>query len=90
MEAAFDWRAIADTYNISEKLNYVIDILFFMDILMNFRTTYYNSRTALEITDKNLIVKNYLKGYFIIDLLSTVPFDIIYDLIFDLEDQSQN
>lgn len=53
MEAAFDWRALQDTYSITERLNHVIDFMFFIDIVMNFRTTYFNARTGEEIIDKH-------------------------------------
>ena len=58
----------------------VIDFLFFLDIVMNFRTTYFDSSTGEEIIDKKMITKHYLFGQFIIDLLSTVPFDVVYQL----------
>jgi hypothetical protein len=57
---------------------------------MNFRTTYFNARTGEEIIDKHQISKHYLKGHFIIDLLSTIPFDVIYDALFHVEDESSN
>ena len=83
IELAFSWRTKYDTYMITEYLNHFIDIMFFFDIVMNFRTTYFNRRTGVEIMEKPLIVKNYLKGAFIIDLLSTIPFDIIYDVYYN-------
>ena len=64
--------------------------MFFIDIVMNFRTTYFNPRTGEEIIDKKMIVMNYLSGHFIIDLLSTIPFDLIYDTMFSNEKQSAN
>ena len=42
MEAAFNWRKLHDPNGITEKLNNIIDFLFFIDILMNFRTTFFN------------------------------------------------
>lgn len=30
-------------------INYVIDIIFFLDILLNFRTTYFSRKTGDEI-----------------------------------------
>ena len=78
MEIAYTWRETHDKYHITERLNNVIDVLFCIDIVMNFRTTYFNSRTGEEIIEKAMIVKNYLTAHFIIDLLSTIPFDLIY------------
>lgn len=48
-----------------------------MDILLTFRTTYYDPVSGDEIFDTRMIAKRYLMGRFIIDFLSTVPFDNI-------------
>ena len=61
--------------------------MFFVDIVMNFRTTYFNAKTGVEIIDKQSIIKNYLLGSFIIDLLSTIPFDVLYDIILNIENE---
>ena len=66
----------------------MIDFLFFVDIIMNFRTTYFNPRTGEEILDKDLIKKNYFFGQFLIDLFSTVPLDLIYETFFMSENES--
>jgi hypothetical protein len=58
------------------KLSFVIDILFAIDILIIFNTTYYTNE--MEIVDnREAITMNYLKGWFIIDILSIIPFDIL-------------
>lgn len=57
--------------------NSFIDICFCLDILFSFRTSFFDSITGDEIFDKWLIAKNYGKGRFIIDFLSTVPLDNI-------------
>jgi hypothetical protein len=54
-----------------------IDLFFFIDIVVNFRTTFIHSRTGDEESDPKLIAKNYLKGRFWIDLLASLPFDYI-------------
>ena len=74
--------------NISNYFNYVIDVLFFIDIILNFRTTFYHKSTGEEITNKNLIVKSYLKGNFSVDLISTIPFDLIYIHLFIKDDMA--
>lgn len=55
--------------------NTIIDCCFGIDILITFRTTYICSTTGSEIVEGLQIAKNYLSGKFIIDLLSTIPFD---------------
>lgn len=57
------------------KINTLIDILFGLDILISFRTTYQCPDTATEVVSGFKIFKNYLLGRFIIDLVSTIPFD---------------
>eukprot|EP00347_Sterkiella_histriomuscorum_P001244 403372776 len=57
--------------------NTCIDFCFFLDIMLTFRTTYYDPVSGDEIYDKKSIARKYLLGRFIIDFLSTVPFDNI-------------
>lgn len=54
-------------------LDFVTDITFAIDILLNFRMAYAKNRVM--VTTPALIASNYLRGWFTIDLLSTVPFD---------------
>ena len=59
-------------------INSVIDFLFFLDILLNFRTSYINQMTGDEIKNPVEIAKNYVLGYrFAIDLAATIPFDLL-------------
>jgi hypothetical protein len=60
-----------------KKMNSVIDILFALDILISFRTTYQCPDTGTEVVEGCRIFKNYFFGRFIIDLVSTIPFDKI-------------
>jgi len=62
-------------------MNTLIDIMFGMDIFVQFRTTFYHPITGDEVKNLSIIRKNYLRGRFTIDFLSTVPFDnILYVL----------
>eukprot|EP00943_MAST-04B_sp_MAST-4B-sp1_P007846 g7846.t1 len=54
--------------------NWVIDILFTMDIILNFYTAYFNGEGVL-ITDYKSIAKNYFKTWFFIDFFATFPLD---------------
>lgn len=51
-----------------------------IDILISFRTVYYDDDLGMEEVRPMYIAKNYIKDQFIIDLLSTVPFDSIVQL----------
>lgn len=60
----------------------MIDFLFFMDIIFNFRTTYVNSKTGTEVISPKKITLNYvLRGRFVIDLLATIPFELLVAII---------
>ena len=50
-----------------------INILFLIDIALGFRTTYFDS-IGMEVRDPKMIANNYLRGMFIIDFLSSIPF----------------
>jgi hypothetical protein len=54
-----------------------IDVIFFLDIILNFHTTFV-SPTGEVISDPKLIRLNYFKSWFIVDLLSCLPYDIFY------------
>lgn len=54
--------------------------MFGMDILISFDTAIVGVEDEL-VTDRRLIAKDYLKGWFLIDLLSTVPIDKIVAMI---------
>ena len=57
-------------------LSLIVDCMFVLDILLNFRTTYISSSDVLE-RDPKMLAVNYLKTWFIIDLLAAIPFDWI-------------
>lgn len=57
-------------------IDIIIDLFFFIDVLLNFRTTFYISATGDEIFDIRLIARNYIMGKFWIDVLSCLPSDL--------------
>ncbi len=57
--------------------NEFIDVLFIIDIILNFRTSISNFITGDEISDSKTIAIKYLKGQFIIDLIAAIPIDLI-------------
>lgn len=61
-----------------ETTNLMIDLIFFVDLILSFRTTYIDQMSGDEITCLTSIKWNYLFGRFTIDLMSTIPFDIIF------------
>ena len=53
-----------------------IDIFFFLDLILSFNTAFYDSRCRI-VTDRMKIYSRYLKGWFLVDLMSIVPFSYI-------------
>uniref|UniRef100_A0A3Q4BEI7 Uncharacterized protein n=1 Tax=Mola mola TaxID=94237 RepID=A0A3Q4BEI7_MOLML len=80
------YTAIMVPYNVSFKtkqnnivwlvLDSVVDVIFLVDIVLNFHTTFVGPCGEV-ISDPKLIRMNYLKTWFVIDLLSCLPYDII-------------
>ncbi|CAI2372401.1 unnamed protein product [Moneuplotes crassus] len=58
-------------------VNSFTDFLFFIDVLINFRTTYMDEATSEEIFDSRLIAIQYLKGRFWVDMVASIPFDLL-------------
>ena len=56
--------------------NILIEILFLFELIINFILGYYNEEDKL-IKRSTKIIKNYILGYFIVDLLSSIPFNTI-------------
>ncbi|XP_062575630.1 potassium voltage-gated channel subfamily H member 7-like isoform X2 [Saccostrea cucullata] len=56
-------------------IDLIVDIMFIADILINFRTTYLHSGEV--IMDPQKIAINYIKGWFIIDCVAAMPFDLL-------------
>ena len=53
----------------------IVDIVFFIDIIFNFQTTFVGASGEV-ISDPKIIRMNYLKTWFVIDLLSCLPYDV--------------
>lgn len=53
----------------------IVDVVFFIDIILNFHTTFVGPGGEV-VSDPKIIRQNYLKSWFIIDLLSCLPYDI--------------
>ena len=55
-----------------------IDFIFLVDVILNFRTTYFHSSTGDEVFDLKKIAKKYVfGGRFGIDILATIPLDLL-------------
>ncbi|KAK5859405.1 hypothetical protein PBY51_020960 [Eleginops maclovinus] len=54
----------------------IVDIMFIVDILINFRTTYVNSNDEV-VSQSTKIAVYYFKGWFLIDMVAAIPFDLL-------------
>lgn len=54
----------------------MVDIMFIIDILINFRTTYVNSNEEV-VSHPGKIAIHYFKGWFLIDMVAAIPFDLL-------------
>ena len=69
------------------SVNFFIDFLFFLDIIVNFMTAFHRDNHEL-IDDRCEIVKNYLTTWFFIDLLAIFPTEIMVNLMNRNDDSS--
>ena len=53
-----------------------VDIMFIIDIVINFRTTYINENEDV-VSEPSKIAVHYFRGWFIIDLVAAIPFDLL-------------
>ncbi|XP_042560261.1 potassium voltage-gated channel subfamily H member 7-like, partial [Clupea harengus] len=54
----------------------MVDIMFIVDILINFRTTYVNANEEV-VSHPAKIAVHYFKGWFLIDMVAAIPFDLL-------------
>lgn len=80
------YTAIMVPYNVAFKnktsedvsllvVDSIVDVIFFIDIVLNFHTTFVGPGGEV-VSDPKVIRTNYLKSWFIIDLLSCLPYDV--------------
>jgi hypothetical protein len=57
---------------------YIIEAFFAIFIILQFFQTYQDRATLLIITDFKSIALRYIKGWFFIDFLSIIPYEIFF------------
>ncbi|KAL7047400.1 hypothetical protein ACKWTF_002890 [Chironomus riparius] len=89
----WDWLILVSTFYVAFVVPYnaafvqtdratmasdvVVEALFIVDIILNFRTTFVSSKGEV-VSDSKLICLNYLRGWFVVDFLAAIPFDHLY------------
>ncbi|MBI2060257.1 MAG: ion transporter [Nitrospirae bacterium] len=56
--------------------DYVVTLIFLADVVVNFLTQQYDKKKL--ISDPKVIAGRYLRGWFVVDFLSAVPFDLLF------------
>ncbi|CAL8274559.1 unnamed protein product [Lota lota] len=69
-------RTCGYTCNPLNVVDLVVDVMFIVDILINFRTTYVN-RNDEVVSQPGRIAQHYFKGWFLIDIVAAIPFDLL-------------
>ncbi|KAJ8278771.1 hypothetical protein COCON_G00058370 [Conger conger] len=64
------------TCNTLSVVDLIVDIMFIIDILINFRTTYVNANDEV-VSHPFRIAVHYFKGWFLIDMVAAIPFDLL-------------
>ncbi|CAG9326192.1 unnamed protein product [Blepharisma stoltei] len=63
-------------FDVWTSIEISIDLLFMVDVMLNFISGVYSSEEVLH-TDLKYIILKYLKGWFIIDVISSVPYTLV-------------
>lgn len=58
-----------------EIVNVIVDVMFIIDIIINFRTTFMDSSSDAIVSEPKRIAINYLKTWFVVDFVAAIPFD---------------
>jgi len=66
-----------DSTTFAEGLDMCVDFLFFIDIIINFISSYEDPMTNLPVISLKKIAINYLTGWFFVDFLSVFPVQLI-------------
>nr|XP_033787498.1 potassium/sodium hyperpolarization-activated cyclic nucleotide-gated channel 1 isoform X1 [Geotrypetes seraphini] len=61
--------------------NVASDTVFLCDLIMNFRTGIVNEDSSEIILDPKVIKMNYLKSWFVVDFISSIPVDYIFLIV---------
>lgn len=57
--------------------DYLVDGFFFIDIIIILNSAFYNDEVYL-IDDRKIIIMEYMKSWFFIDVFSSIPIDDIF------------
>ena len=67
----------ASYFSMPKYRNKVFFFFFRSDILLNFRTTFVNKKGEV-VSGARSIAFHYMRGWFLLDLIAAIPFDLLY------------
>jgi hypothetical protein len=85
---AFDSLMADEQNRIKDNVDFSTDIVFMMDIVLNFITAWDNQ--GFVVKEFSLIAKNYLRTWFILDFSGSFPFDKVITLIMNANQQNSS
>jgi hypothetical protein len=64
-------------------LNLLVNLFFFCDLILNFFMAYQEdaNKGTQWVTDRRLIIRHYVRTWFVLDLLTVVPFSMIAKIV---------
>ena len=68
---------LGNYFSITSLIDLFIDFIYFIDFIIHFFVAYYNEDDILK-TELHLIIINNLRTWFLIDLMSVIPFKTIF------------
>ena len=74
---AFYWNSTNETWDWYKIFDTIIDFFFCTDVVLNFFTGYIDERLDTIILKRDKIMKHYLKGTFLLDVLASFPYELV-------------
>ena len=66
---------VDETTDVQFIFDLMVDFSFMVDIVLTFFTAYEEKGTL--VINRHMIAKNYLKGWFMLDVITTIPFQLL-------------
>jgi len=73
----FEVAYLTTEYNVLFGLNRIIDVFFITDMVLQFFLMYRDEEKGVLVKSQRAIIQAYMKGWFWIDLIAVLPFDMV-------------
>jgi hypothetical protein len=67
----------SDEWTVTTFISTFVDVMYGIDILINFVSAYEDVQTGLIVVDTKKIAIDYIQGWFFIDLVATLPTQLL-------------